>query len=1097
MAVQTFTLTVNSVNDAPSFTKGVNQTVNQGCGIQSVTGWATDMSVGISNESDQSLNFLLNNDNSSLFSVQPAIATNGTLTYTVADNTSGIATVTAQLQDSGGTENGGTDVSATQTFTIKICAQSGSGEILLSEDTFAAGKTSSTITFTYTAAAGGMENGKLSIAVPDGWSIPSIDPAAEGYTTASTGMVGIFGHNITISDISISSGDTISVTYGDISGGGPGATASMVKGLYKWKVKSAAMVESTLNDLNNSPKIEIVPAIVSETKSSVAVDKNNILADDISTATITVILIDDFGNTVSGHNVGLSQGSGKSKIYQSSISSDNNGKAVFTVSSYKAGTVTYAAEDTTDGVMLGQTAEVLFKPGINVSQSTLNLVEGGSGEYMISLVSQPDDVVTVTGGAIGIELSISPTYLIFDTDNWNTEQAVTITVADNSSKDGSRFQTVTNEVYSSDAWYEGLDFEIIVNIADNDTPGIYIDKSSVNVEEGGATGSYNVKLTTKPKFNVTMEIDCGNYTGANQSTITFTPDNWNESQEVTVSAPDNNVIEGLHTDSISHSTSSSDPDYDHIDVPAVTVNITDNDYDASLLGLVASRGMLTPEFASEITLYNINVENSADSITITPTATDSQAEISVNGTAVVSGIASFSVSLSVGKNTIEVKVVAQDDVTIKTYLIDVIRAEKNSNEEEHSGSDNSGGVSNSGNNTASNVQDLIVDANGNISMNNPKLSSSTNMLSVPIGLDTLTSAFKIAKTGEGGVTTVEINIPKVQGAIAYESTLPASFLSLGDVAKAIEIKTDIADVTLPVNMLSAANGAQNVSLAIAAVDKTKLDEDVQTQIGSGSIIELNLKLDGQKVSWSNEAAPVAVSIPYTPTSDELKNPEHITVWYIDGSGNTVSVPSGRYDPVTGMVTFRTTHFSKYAVVYVQRTFSDIGSYSWAKKQIEVLASKGIISSSEKTYYPSTKITRADYIMMLVRTLGLSADFNKNFDDIKSTDYYYKEIGIARKLGLTSGVGGNKFNPTASITRQDMIVLTEKALRSLGKISRKGSLSDLKRFRDKDRIAVYAIDSVAALVQEGLIKGGNDNINPLSGTTRAEAAVILYKIYNIR
>ena len=45
------TITVNPVNDAPSFTKGADQTVNEDAGAQSVTGWATAISSGPANES--------------------------------------------------------------------------------------------------------------------------------------------------------------------------------------------------------------------------------------------------------------------------------------------------------------------------------------------------------------------------------------------------------------------------------------------------------------------------------------------------------------------------------------------------------------------------------------------------------------------------------------------------------------------------------------------------------------------------------------------------------------------------------------------------------------------------------------------------------------------------------------------------------------------------------------------------------------------------------------------------------------------------------------------------------------------------------------
>src|SRR4029077_18714505 len=98
-APQTFTITVTAVNDAPSFTKGADQSVLEDTGAQTVPGWATAISAGPANESGQVLNFLVTNSNTAMFAVQPAIAANGTLTYTLAANTNGSAIVTVQLHD--------------------------------------------------------------------------------------------------------------------------------------------------------------------------------------------------------------------------------------------------------------------------------------------------------------------------------------------------------------------------------------------------------------------------------------------------------------------------------------------------------------------------------------------------------------------------------------------------------------------------------------------------------------------------------------------------------------------------------------------------------------------------------------------------------------------------------------------------------------------------------------------------------------------------------------------------------------------------------------------------------------------------------------
>jgi len=119
----TFLVTVTAVNDAPSFTKGVDQTVLEDAGPQTVAGWATAISAGPADESVQTLTFnVTGNTNPGLFSAGPAGASNGTLTYTPAANANGSATITITLSDNGGTANGGVDTSASQTFVINVTA---------------------------------------------------------------------------------------------------------------------------------------------------------------------------------------------------------------------------------------------------------------------------------------------------------------------------------------------------------------------------------------------------------------------------------------------------------------------------------------------------------------------------------------------------------------------------------------------------------------------------------------------------------------------------------------------------------------------------------------------------------------------------------------------------------------------------------------------------------------------------------------------------------------------------------------------------------------------------------------------------------------
>jgi len=116
-----FDIAVNAVNQAPSFTAGSDQTVNEDSGAASIANWATSISPGPDNESSQTVSFqVTSNDNPSLFSAAPAVSSSGTLTFTPGANRNGVANLTVVAKDNGGTANGGSDTSPGQTLTITV-----------------------------------------------------------------------------------------------------------------------------------------------------------------------------------------------------------------------------------------------------------------------------------------------------------------------------------------------------------------------------------------------------------------------------------------------------------------------------------------------------------------------------------------------------------------------------------------------------------------------------------------------------------------------------------------------------------------------------------------------------------------------------------------------------------------------------------------------------------------------------------------------------------------------------------------------------------------------------------------------------------------
>jgi outer membrane biosynthesis protein TonB len=115
-----FTITVQPVNDAPSFSLGGSQLVLSALGAQKISGFVSKITCGPPSESSQRASLVVTTDKPGLFLVPPAISSDGTLTYTPRLLGLGVATVTVYAVDDGGTANGGADTSPQQTFTITI-----------------------------------------------------------------------------------------------------------------------------------------------------------------------------------------------------------------------------------------------------------------------------------------------------------------------------------------------------------------------------------------------------------------------------------------------------------------------------------------------------------------------------------------------------------------------------------------------------------------------------------------------------------------------------------------------------------------------------------------------------------------------------------------------------------------------------------------------------------------------------------------------------------------------------------------------------------------------------------------------------------------
>jgi hypothetical protein len=94
----------------------------------------------------------------------------------------------------------------------------------------------------------------------------------------------------------------------------------------------------------------------------------------------------------------------------------------------------------------------------------------------------------------------------------------------------------------------------------------------------------------------------------------------------------------------------------------------------SRLSNFVTGAILTPQFQSLITNYSANVGYTITSLKITPTVEENNATITVNNISVLSGQSTGSIPLSIGTNTIQTVVLAQDGITTSTYRLTVNRS---------------------------------------------------------------------------------------------------------------------------------------------------------------------------------------------------------------------------------------------------------------------------------------------------------------------------------------------------------------------------------------------------------------------------------------
>jgi hypothetical protein len=209
---------------------------------------------------------------------------------------------------------------------------------------------------------------------------------------------------------------------------------------------------------------------------------------------------------------------------------------------------------------------------------------GGQATFTVALEDRPSqDVLIELSSSDTGEGTVSPTTLTFTRDNFNAPRTITITGVQDEVADGAQSYTIVlAPAVSMDARFDGLHGEDVrVENIDDDSAGVTVTPlGGLTTTEAGGTAAFTVVLDSKPTASVAIALassDVGEGT-VSPASLTFTADNWNAPQTVTVTGVDDLLSDGTRSYRIvTAAATSGDPGYAGLDADDVTVSNTDND----------------------------------------------------------------------------------------------------------------------------------------------------------------------------------------------------------------------------------------------------------------------------------------------------------------------------------------------------------------------------------------------------------------------------------------------------------------------------------------------------------------------------------------
>ncbi|MGN7411165.1 S-layer homology domain-containing protein, partial [Paenibacillus sp. SAF-068] len=370
---------------------------------------------------------------------------------------------------------------------------------------------------------------------------------------------------------------------------------------------------------------------------------------------------------------------------------------------------------------------------------------------------------------------------------------------------------------------------------------------------------------------------------------------------------------------------------------------------------------------------------------------------------------------------------------------------------------------------------------------------------------------KLTAEGFGAVVTVPA---KTNSDLVVAQLNGQSIQEMEDLQATLVVKTERAIYTIPsvqINMkeLSKQFGTnvspQDIKVELQFGSTTADMAKIVEQAGkAGSFAAVLPAMDFMvNVTYGDKIVEISNFSVYIERAIAIPNgvdPNKITTGVVvDPDGTSRHVPTkisiidGVYYAVINSLTNST-----YSVVWHPLEFSDVEKH-WAKDAVNDMGSRMVVEGvGNGNYNPNRDITRAEFVAIMVRGLGLKLSHElASFSDVKQTDWYNSQISTATAYGLIDGMGDGTFRPNEKITREQAMVIVTNAMKITGlkdKFSVQSAESVLRPYADAYTSSEWAQNSIAENIQAGIIMGrSGTQLAPKKHITRAEVAAVIQRL----